>query len=420
MPSAKTLFRVGAVCAALLLSACGGGGGGGGSETVTTTPTNPATPGAGTASNLVSLVVDSGPAGANGRIANLPYANVTICAPGSTTACQTIDHVIVDTGSTGLRLVASAVASLNALPRQANAAGTPLAECATFISGYTWGSVRTADVTLGGLTAASLPIQVIADPALPGAPNSCANTGPSQNTVADLGAKGILGIGHFVQDCGAACASTAVAATYYACTGSTTAGCTPTAVPLAQQVTHPVARMATDNNGTLIQFPNVSTAGQTTVYGSLVLGIGTRANNGVGSAVAYGVNPTTGLLSTTYNGRTYSRSAFDSGSNFLFFSDASIPRCSSDSSFYCPPTPLNLLAVVTGSNGVSGSVPFRLANANTLFTTASNTAVLPDIGATLGSTNSFLWGLPFFYGRSVYTAIGGAATPLGAGPFVAF
>ena len=402
---------------ALLLSACGGGGGGG---DPVATPTNPVTPGTTTASNVLTLVVDSGPAGVAGRIANLPYATVTVCPPGSTRNCQTIDHVIVDTGSTGLRLLASALGGTAGFPQQANTAGTPLAQCATFISGYTWGSVRSADVTLGGLTASALPIQIIADPAYPTVPTACSNTGTSQNSLAELGAKGILGISHFAQDCGSACAGTAVAAAYYAC--PTAGSCTPTALPVAQQVANPIARLPSDNNGSLIQFPAVSSAGQTTATGALVLGIGTRANNAVGSAVAYGVNASTGLLSTTYNGRTYSRSAFDSGSNFYFFTDAALPTCTSSSAtaFYCPPTARDLSAVITGSNGVSGTVAFRIANANALFTTSVNTAVLPDIGATLGSSNSFLWGMPFFYGRSVFTSLSGAATPLGVGPFVAF
>jgi hypothetical protein len=32
----------------------------------------------------------------------------------------------------------------------------------------------------------------------------------------------------------------------------------------------------------------------------------------------------------------------------------------------------------------------------------------------------FLWGLPFFYGRTVYTAVEAQNTPSGQGPYVAF
>jgi hypothetical protein len=34
--------------------------------------------------------------------------------------------------------------------------------------------------------------------------------------------------------------------------------------------------------------------------------------------------------------------------------------------------------------------------------------------------NTFDWGLPFFFGRTVFVAISGSATPQGPGPFWAF
>lgn len=418
---------------ALVLAACGGGGGGGTTSTATsTTTTTPTVTNTNTStgsnvtpvgSNVVPLVVDGGPAGVSGRIANVPYATVTICPPGSTSNCQTIDHVLVDTGSTGLRVLASALRNPQVFPQLATGGGLPYAECGTFIGGYTWGSVRGADVTLGGLTAAALPIQLIADPAYPTVPASCSGTGSSQNSVAQLGANGILGIGVFTQDCGSACASTALAGAYYACTGT---GCIPSAVPLAQQLTQPISRLPSDNNGSMIQFPAVASGGQATLAGSLVAGIGTRANNAVGSAVAYGVSSSTGYLNTTYNGRTYNRAAFDSGSNFYFFTDAALAACASSSTvgtatsyFYCPPTVQTLTALVTGTNNAATNVNFRIANATAMFAAASNTAI-PDVGASIGSTTGFLWGLPFYFGRSVFTALQGQATPLGTGPYVGF
>jgi len=56
--------------------------------------------------NTVTITVDSGPAGATGQINHL-YVTVKVCAPGSQTQCANIDHVLVDTGSSGLRLVHS-------------------------------------------------------------------------------------------------------------------------------------------------------------------------------------------------------------------------------------------------------------------------------------------------------------------------
>ena len=99
---------------------------------------NPQTAG----SNVAPIVVDSGPDPANFISANVPFATVTICVPGTTT-CQTIDHVTVDTGSSGFRVVSS-VLSLS-LPAENLSSGNPLYECTVFLDGYTWGSVATAE-----------------------------------------------------------------------------------------------------------------------------------------------------------------------------------------------------------------------------------------------------------------------------------
>ena len=59
--------------------------------------------------NVVAIVVDSGPLGSNGApvgYVNGAFVTVTVCVPG-TADCQAIDHVLVDTGSSGLRLLAN-------------------------------------------------------------------------------------------------------------------------------------------------------------------------------------------------------------------------------------------------------------------------------------------------------------------------
>jgi hypothetical protein len=87
-------------------------------------------------SNSTAIIVDSGPSGVSGVI-NVPYVSVTVCRPG-TTVCQTIDHVLLDTGSYGLRLLASQLNSTLALPAVTTASGDDAGECGKFISGYTW------------------------------------------------------------------------------------------------------------------------------------------------------------------------------------------------------------------------------------------------------------------------------------------
>ena len=226
------------------LTCTGSGGSGSGSGAVALGVTGVGAPG-----NVAQVVVDGGPAGV-GRIVNLPYVNVTVCRPG-TAVCATVDHVLVDTGSTGLRIFDDAIAAL-ALPPVSGASGNVVGECAQFVSGVLWGSVRTADVKIAGETAASISIQQVADATLTSIPGSCASAGANISTVAALGAKGILGIGLFKQDCGAACAALAIAGTYYECTATT---CTSVAMPLAWQVANPVIAFGTNNNGVVLVMP---------------------------------------------------------------------------------------------------------------------------------------------------------------------
>src|SRR6202034_4695690 len=56
--------------------------------------------------NTASVIIDGGPSASSGSV-NTMFTTVTVCVPGSTTSCQTIDHIQVDTGSYGLRLLAS-------------------------------------------------------------------------------------------------------------------------------------------------------------------------------------------------------------------------------------------------------------------------------------------------------------------------
>ena len=72
----------------------------------------------------------------------------------------------------------------------------------------------------------------------------------------------------------------------------------------------------------------------------------------------------------------------------------------------------------------SAAVSFGIANAKVLF--AANNAAFSNLGgenagsSSLNLPASFDWGLAFFYGRNVFTAIEGAATPGGTGPYFAY
>jgi len=153
------------------------------------------------------------------------------------------------------------------------------------------------------------------------------------------------------------------------------------------------------------------------VSGSLVFGIGTRSNNDLKGESVFPIN-SNAEFTTTFQGQSYP-AFIDSGSNGLFFLDSktsSIPLCPDTSSFYCPTQPASLTAT-TSSNGATDTVNFTVNNADTLFSSRS-AFVFPGLAGP--NAGKFDWGLPFFFGRNVFTAIEARSTPAGSGPFWAF
>jgi hypothetical protein len=363
--------------------------------------------------NSQPVIVNSGPQGNRGYINGL-FTSLTVCAAGTST-CQPISGVLVDTGSFGLRVLSSALTV--SLAQQKDVSGNSVGECAPFASSVTWGPVKTADVKIAGEAASAIPIQVI-DPNFAMIPSACSAQGTPQEDLIGLGANGILGIGTFIQDCGGACAATGSSnpGFYYGCSGSS---CHVIAESTSKQVQNPVAFFPDDNNGVLINLPAVH-ASTATVSGSLIFGIGTQSNNSLGNAQVLTVDPNTGTFTTTFKGQSYP-SFIDSGSNAYFFLDSSktgISTCPSpESAFYCPPSPAAVSAKNIGVNGAGNTVTFTVDNADQLFSHAGDT-VFPELGGT--NPGAFDWGLPFFFGLKVYTAIETRSTPGGSGPYWAY
>jgi hypothetical protein len=400
------------MCAAVFLSASGCGGGHSGSASLGasggTTPTT---------ANVVSVVVDAGPTSTSPDV-NTLFTTVTVCVPGSTTNCQTIDNIQVDTQSFGLRILAPALTL--ALPVQAAALGGSLLECTAFVDGYSWGPVALADVKISGESASSVPVQVIGDPNFSTVPAECSSEAPTEeDTVAAFGANGILGIGVFDQDCGPQCVTTVDNGFYFACTSTL---CQDTAVPLANQVTNPVSLFATDNNGTIIDLPSVAAQGAATLTGSLIFGIDTQSNNASGSETVLAVDPQFGYLTAVFASQSLSMSFIDSGSNGIYFTDTGIVQCTDPNytQFYCPAGTLNLTVTLQGANGVSGEIGFSIGNAQTLAADNPTFTVVPLLAGGNPLSDSFDYGLPFYYGRRVATALESGTTSLGAGPYVAY
>ncbi|MGF6779990.1 DUF3443 domain-containing protein [Paraburkholderia sp. GAS334] len=411
------------LCVLLLCAAITGCGGGGSGETANTGASAPtsATPPASapvgastpikvpvqqsTVPNVQPVTVSATP----GLTRNMLMTSVTLCEPG-TDHCATIDNVQVDTGSQGLRVLASALPAGLALPAIPSTNGT-VGQCAVFGTGYTWGAVRSADVRMAGEIAAALPIHIIADASVPTVPADCGRSGLAMMSTGALRANGILGVGLFAADCGGACANSPLPRWYYDCVPGGT--CTSSTQPVASQVTNPVSRFAFDNNGVVIDLPAVPDTGSPSVSGSLIFGIGTQANNVPDGATVLKANTGTGYITTTVDGKVYTQSFFDSGSNGLFFASTTLSVCGL---WYCPTSLQTSTATIKGTDGATNILSFPVGNAQMLFAT-SNYA-FNNLAGTAG--NVFDWGLPFFFGRKVFTAIDSRPTPGGPGPYYAF
>jgi Protein of unknown function (DUF3443) len=410
-PSASLLVR-GLQCALFFtLSACGGGSGAS-SATANSTAAYPPSVAKLSDANVVSILVQAGP----GRNANIPYVSVTVCQP-HTSQCKTIDNVMLDTGSTGLRLFASQLqaAPTLALPAHSVNGSSTVSECAQFLSMVAWGQVHLADVVMGGERAAAVPVQLMREDyaSLPAACGSApmVASASSANTQA-LHANGILGVGLFRND----------AQLYFDCPSPSTA-CQFTPQK-TQQVQNPVGLFPIDNNGVAIQLPGLPSQGVSLAQGYLIFGVGTQANNQLGRASVVPVDPHTGYFTTTYRGTALQNSFIDSGSNGLFFNDpvVSITRCGQGATgFYCPSSPQHLWASMALDTS-SATILFTIDDAGQLFAPGNNLA-FSNLGGPASDT-FFDWGLPFFFGRTVFTVIEGSQvnTAGGArpGPLYAF
>jgi hypothetical protein len=354
-----------------------------------------ADPGFAAANNVMNANVTHG---VTGRGVEQPFGAIKVCVPGSTTQCQIISGLLIDTGSFGLRIFSQALTVH--LPVQTSGSDR-IAECAAFGSFTAWGRVATADVTMGGEpTIQNLPVQIINPnfPAVGGRPGSCNQIGlPFAQSPQQLNFNGILGVGLLRYD--------GAATNYYTCT---TTNCTSTTQPLDLQVQNPVALLPVDNNGVLLKFPLPPTDGASRVTGQLIFGVNTQANNTIPDGfTVYTADTQLNFITTFQNVPT--RGFIDSGSNGYFYSNPKLPVCSFFPPWYCPATLTAQHATNTGFDGINtGKFKFAIANADGLFMTGN--AAFYDLGANLGPA-MFDWGLPFFLGRKVFVGIKGTTIP---------
>jgi hypothetical protein len=179
-----------------------------------------------------------------------------------------------------------------------------------------------------------------------------------------------------------------------------------------------------DDNGVIVELPAVS-GSAATLTGSLVFGIGTETNNQFSSSASI-FTLACDFFDTTFEGQTFDidpsscsgpASFIDSGSNAFYFPNVNsvLATCAANTpaaAFYCPTSLTSLSATnVDPNTGFSLPTSFSINNANTLVT--SGDAALSTLGGPVASGSGFDWGLPFFYGKTVYSAIDGQTMPSG-------
>ncbi len=348
---------------------------------------------------------------------NLPYVTVTLC--DTLNHCQSIDHVILDTGSYGLRILASTLSGGNLQLAHATMSGQNLAECATFVQSYTWGWVDYAQVQLAAgetTSSANVPVQVIDDLNQLTVPSSCSSTGSNMGSVYGLGGNGILGVGPFVQDGGS----------YYQCATNTSCVSTTSAPPTSEMVSNPVAFLPVDNNGIIVQLPAVSNLGASYAYGTTTFGLGTGAS--IANFTALQEDSNGNFTATLSGGTQYPNSFIDTGSNRNYLTlPGTIPL--NQAGDYAPASYTAYTGSLTPSSGttstgstVTSGISFSIGVMDPTNSINQGMTALNDItDPGLGGNNTLAdLGVPFFYGQSIALVMSGSTVSEGTGPIAAF
>ena len=110
--------------------------------------------------NQVPISIGSG---LNGDGINTMYISLTMCSNSSGTNCQTVDNIILDTGSFGVKINKSALPEsfVLSLPRVTTNAGNEVYACNTFGSGYVLADEHYAALNLAGTMTNDVVVQII-------------------------------------------------------------------------------------------------------------------------------------------------------------------------------------------------------------------------------------------------------------------
>lgn len=368
--------------------------------------------------NSVNLVVDGG---INGTALNRSYITLTICQVG-TSNCQTIDHIVVDSGSTGLRINQSALTVGGLTPLSYN--GAPIYQCMQYAAGYAFGPVVNLDLRIAGESAFNIPVQIFEYNNPDMVPNSCSYGMPPANLATGFGANGIIGINPISNP-----NNDYTPGGVYTCDSNTcTEVSNPNNIPQVLNI-NPIAAFVNDNNGAIFSLPKVSSAAtMESQLGTLTFGLNTQDNNQVSNSVSKLLgSPNTDTWPVGFfianTGSQNTVAMFDSGTP-TYSMNVPIPFCTSPyDNVYCPANgPYTIISMLSGVYGGT-LIPLTSTIVNYSYL-GGFTNVMPYLGQSIVSIPSVantLYGLPAFFGNNIYLGFKGAGssgsvTPLGQGP----
>lgn len=338
---------------------------------------------------------------------NAPCVSVSIC-DSSGNNCSTVNNVLLDTGSYGLRLFNSTISqnTLNNLKPITDKNNNPVGECVSYGDGsQNWGGVYKANINLSSdAIAANVPIQII-NSSFYTPPSECYNATQSPQ---DFGLNGVLGVGLYIADGGS----------YYSCNNN---GCSAISLSSNEQVSNPISFLPNNNNGLTLLFPSIPLNGAKNQSGTLYFGVNTNSQNTFNPSNVYKANTSNiPTFSSQYNSNSYS-AFLDSGTNTLSIANSGLTSCEFSSSWLCPSNNTNLTFLNYNSNNTGIQSILTIGNASSLLNT--NNTSFSTIGTNLNfgiGLNYVDYGLPYFYGKTVQLVFQNSNSNLGTGPFWAW
>ncbi len=355
----------------LTLSGCGGGS--------SSTPAPEAVCTGGPPAGLASPGQNSQPVYESTcpQTVNIPVVTLTICVPGNPSNCREVPNILLDFGSTGLRL-SHTLAISGELPQE-TANGQPLTECYYFESGYNYGPVVSAAVTLGGNTV-TVPVQISNSSLSAPCGSQSSSSAPFEPTY-----NGILGVLFPQYD------NTDSSAVYLA-------GGQETIPAQSETVQNPVYLLkSTSNNNGVLLFISSKVSGTTGAPGFT----GTLSFGAPTSGTTSLQTDTSGDINAAYPPGSASVPAFfDTGSNGFFIENPdNIPNCSGNlAGFFCGNAPSQSATLTGTGTNQSYTLTFAIDNAQTLLSTGNT------VFSTLGGFQSGIFdaGFPaFLYGNAI-------------------